>query len=274
MINTKKFTFLEKVGIDPKLLEALTQQNVTLVLGFFDLKFMSPQGVELGNYKLPKSTNDIMKGLVDPMVKEAIKGGLTHVIMKAVNYENKEALTTGKGILTVNDEVLGTVTDLKLNFDIGKPATIKVPHKALSVEQDTANNPPSPSQYIAQSDSSLKALLESPTIPLKQATKMYQPVKGTDPGSRYFAIAYGSGIAVAVRITNMVSIRVEGNLTSEIKNTFHKMGIQDNGTYLSGHFDAKGSNVIPERVVGAVLMGSGLEFTSPMPNLTYIKAEI
>jgi len=112
-------------------------------------------------------------------------------------------------------------------------------------------------------------------VQLKDATEMYQAVKGTSAGSVYYVIAMNDTLRVATRIlSHRVSIRVEGKLTAEVSNALSKVEISTHdGGYASGHFELT-NGVDAGRVIGAVLLGSGLQFTTPLPDVKFLEKQV
>jgi len=107
--------------------------------------------------------------------------------------------------------------------------------------------------------------------PLKDATQMYQPVRGTSGGSKYFVVALSDDVKVAARVQgNAVSVRAEGNLTPKIKAALGSVGMDDKVDYMSAHFTAT-PNASAKKVVGAVLIGCGLDFDTPVPSVDKIQ---
>lgn len=106
----------------------------------------------------------------------------------------------------------------------------------------------------------------STPVRLKDATKMYQKVMGTNAGSTYFVVAMNDRVKVAARIRgNDVSFRVEGDLKQDVIEAFTKVGLSAKAGYMSGHMTCS-PQAPANRVIGAVLLGSGLEFATPVPN--------
>jgi hypothetical protein len=105
-------------------------------------------------------------------------------------------------------------------------------------------------------------------VKLKEATKLYQPVYGTDEGSTYHCIAISDVLNVAVRIKtpSKVSIRVEGHQLGAYKQALINAGLSDSGSYCSVHLAAD-SEELARKCVGAVLFGMGVGFTQVATNL-------
>jgi hypothetical protein len=108
---------------------------------------------------------------------------------------------------------------------------------------------------------------------LAEAAKLYQPVKGTSPGSVYSTVALSETMKVAVRAgADKLSIRVEGPCVSDptIVKKLIEIGFTENkGSHFSMHLSC--GNVPVERVIGAILGSFGMEFKTPVPQLAKVK---
>lgn len=114
-----------------------------------------------------------------------------------------------------------------------------------------------------------EAVIELPVIPLTDAEYLYQPVRGTSSGSKYFLVARAGHIKVAARVQgSTVSIRVVGT-SPEAKNKFLSVGLDEKGDHLSAHFEAN-SQATPHKIIGAVLMGTGIPFDTTLPSVDLI----
>jgi hypothetical protein len=113
-------------------------------------------------------------------------------------------------------------------------------------------------------------------VDLNDATALYQPVRGTSGGSRYFVVGLADGLKVAARILgNAVSIRVVGPSTAVTEKTLKSLGF---GAKDGGHWSVHLScdNTTPQRLVGAVLTAiasDGIEFLTPVPALDKIEGK-
>lgn len=116
-------------------------------------------------------------------------------------------------------------------------------------------------------------------VHLKDATEMYQQVHSTSAGSVYVVVALNDNVRIAARIKGgSLSLRVEGDFSEKVKKALAAQGIQMKGKvkdgagaweYASGHFEC--GNVPPDRVVGAILVASGLPFDSPIPDMKKVR---
>jgi len=118
--------------------------------------------------------------------------------------------------------------------------------------------------------------LKMDKVKLSQATTMYQPVKATSDSSTYHCIGIAGKLKFAARwVSNSnLSIRVEGPVGKHkdplVAAGFNEDYIQKG--YTSVHFNGI-EELIAKRALGAVLMGTGLEFETPMPDLGVINGE-
>lgn len=109
------------------------------------------------------------------------------------------------------------------------------------------------------------------TPTLRDATDLYQPVKGTDEGSRYYVIALAPGFNVAARIKGKenFSMRLEGDLVKEFKQKLKHVGFDDNGTHCSIHMTAETDDLV-RKAIGAMLFSTGIVFDKTATALSSI----
>lgn len=167
-----------------------------------------------------------------------------------------------------------------------EPAEIEVLTKVEDAEDagppaEPMDPKPKKAGKAASKDKSAGGLAQFPTaslkaarVPLSAAEKMYQPVFGTDEGSRYYAIGFTPELAVAVRIkSNRVSFRVEpregGQLTKEQQDILTRAGLNCAGDRASIHLEGHDS-LKRERIVGALMIAiPGM--ISPQPDLSKLE---
>ena len=118
--------------------------------------------------------------------------------------------------------------------------------------------------------------LKMAKVKLSQATTMYQPVKATSDSSTYHCIGIAGKLKFGARwVSNSnLSIRVEGPV-SKFKAPLVAAGFNEDYIqkgYTSVHFNGI-EELIAKRALGAVLMGTGLEFETPLPELGVINGE-
>lgn len=241
-----KYQFLKKIGCISNL-DLLSVNKVKVQLGFKTLTFISEETDKtLFTLPLPVSSNELMKPYAPAGMKKHLAEQVDSFIMGLSDKKVAEAFVEAK--LEAPEWTAPKPSPLKK----------KIPPKA-----------PTPTPTL---DGSLDSLLGSTPVPLLQADKLYQPVKGTSDGSRYFMVARNDKFRVAVRVQGTsVSIRLEGLLTSEQVTKASLLGIKkakDGMGHLSGHYNCE--NTTPQRLVGAVLSDLSAAFDTPIPNINYI----
>ena len=98
-------------------------------------------------------------------------------------------------------------------------------------------------------------------IHLKAAQALGQQVHGTSSGSVYYTIALTDHVKLAARLYKTGSISIRAEWTDDPKDDLKKLqeaGLQMKANYGSLHFDA--ADVPPQRVIGAFLMGTGIDW--------------
>jgi hypothetical protein len=260
-MKTHSYKFLEAIGIEPSLLEQLKGSNIKIALNYWEFILTDQHENKLTYYKLAKSTNELMKpGAVTGPALEVIKGGITKAITDAIAIQKAGGLTHVPEAKPVQKP--DPMADLK--------AAVPTPAKKTAGQVlDDILKPHGKTSGLGTSVG-----LDSKIVKLINADKMYQAVYGTSTGSRYYVVGMVKmGVYhanVAARIQNSeVSVRVEGNLSAAMVEAFSKVGIASKGDYLSGHFTCN-ANAPAARVLGAILMGTGLEFATPMPLATKV----
>ena len=104
-------------------------------------------------------------------------------------------------------------------------------------------------------------------VKLREATKLYQPVKGT--AKRYHLVGASDDIRVAIKWIpgqNNLSIRVEGPGLDAKKKELVALGLDDkNGEYLSLHLTMPDA-LLARKTVGSILMAIG-GIETPLPDI-------
>lgn len=107
--------------------------------------------------------------------------------------------------------------------------------------------------------------IPSDTVKLSVADHLYQPVKGSDPDSKYFCIALSEGLKVGVRLKGSqptkISFRVEGSSlkNNPVKSKLLEAGLTGSESHFSVHMVAA-SKDLTLKSVGALLYGIGCKF--------------
>ena len=115
-------------------------------------------------------------------------------------------------------------------------------------------------------------LANAPLVQLRDANMMYQPVKGTSQGTRYFLVGASTGLRIAARYKGAsLSVRIEGPNFGQHKQQMLACGFTGlNADYASMHLSVV-DPVIAAKALGAILLGLGVPMITPMPNLQLIK---
>lgn len=116
-------------------------------------------------------------------------------------------------------------------------------------------------------------MLTAPTVTMLKAKKLYQPVKGTSSGSRYFMIAISPALRVAARwkmspMSEGLALRVEGAGLSnpDTVKMLEEIGLDAKSpTHMSAHLTV--TNAIEARkAIGALLYAINEDWTTPRPD--------
>jgi hypothetical protein len=121
----------------------------------------------------------------------------------------------------------------------------------------------------------LNKLKTAVTAKLRDASKMYQPVRGTSAGSRYFVVGGNPDLRIAARLQDgTLSIRIEGPAWKKHQSSLQGVGFDmhlDAKDYASVHLSVGDNMVLANKTLGAVLLGLGVQLETPLPNLKFIK---
>lgn len=113
-----------------------------------------------------------------------------------------------------------------------------------------------------------QSVAKAERVRLEEATELYQPVFGTDPNSKYFVVGIADGLKIAARISSdNVSIKVVGPRIAEVKDRLIALGFsgKEHGHW-SVHITC--SHTTPNKLIGAILMGLGVDFETGIPNVS------
>lgn len=116
-------------------------------------------------------------------------------------------------------------------------------------------------------------------VPLRDAKALYQRVVGTSPGSVYVVVAMSDTINVAAKMDGpmALSVRVEGKglddaaTVAKLQSQKLTLKIKETFKYMSQHYPCN-DDAPPQKVLGAILLGSGIEFNTPLPKVAKVKA--
>jgi len=116
-------------------------------------------------------------------------------------------------------------------------------------------------------------LMSAPTVTMLQATKLYQPVRGTSSGSRYFIIALSPALKVAARwkqapASEGLALRVEGKgLTNPYTvKLLEQIGLDKKSeVHMSAHLTVT-NDIEARKAIGALLYAINEPWTTPRPD--------
>ena len=215
-------------------------------------------------------------GLNEGVVGIAKAGGLPNVakapVAAAIKAAFNHALKTNNWQVTVGDSDVTDETDIQLSaddMDGDVPVFEEVQKVATNKHGGTMTSTTEAKQPAPVDGASL------PKVKLKDATALYQPVDGTSSTSIYICVGTAGALKFAARRKNeSLSIRVEGPVAAH-KDALVAAGFNEEYIakgYTSVHFHGI-DLLMQQRALGAVLMGTGLAFETPMPDIKKIGGE-
>ena len=183
--------------------------------------------------------------------------------------------------------LVAAVKQLQKKVEVIKMTTQTVQDKLFDAEGLTSvmdQLPPiATAPQVAPSTSNTKktaAWTEFPLSKLKSATpvqlagadRLYQPVRGSSPSSRYFLVAGNADLRIAARLKGTsLSIRIEGPNYDKHKASIQACGFGSVGdNYASLHLDTS-SLIDANKALGAVLLGLGVKLETPLPDLSLLQ---
>ncbi|MEY9560455.1 hypothetical protein [Sinorhizobium fredii] len=241
---------IKKVGIPQELYDWLIASPIEVKLTATEFRFMAPTGDGWTEKKVAV-TLDLLQSLSAGTITPAKKGALS------------SAVTTVVSELKALAEIHGWVAQPPAEGALGKLPPLNVEPKPLPV----AKPDPWPMFDLAQ-------LMTAPTVKLRDATQMYQPVQGTSQGSRYFMVAAGKGIRIAARYAgHNLSVRIEGSDWGKHATAIAGCGfstVDKKKDYASIHLEVGTDLVMASKTLGALLLGLGIPLETPLPQLQVI----
>lgn len=206
-------------------------------------------------------------GFTPAQVAEVTKSGLSlHLGINTLEIKSPTGVTLQKIKLAAPiNSIMKNTAPPNVKKAVHGAVTSALSHALLTLTPGTATPKPTAPSTV----SSITGLLKSPVLPLEDAEMLYQPVRGTSNGSKYFLVARAGSLKVAARVmANSVSVRVVG--TDPVsKQAFIEQGMNDKGDHLSVHFEAN-HQATPHKIIGALLMGTGIAFDTTLPSVDYI----
>jgi hypothetical protein len=239
--DSQKAFFVKMFGDEwtEKHITPLLNAGITLAVEFFQVKASIPK-----------------PGGIPPVTKHVTLSVSTSTLMKGSATDEQK-----KANLFLVEAFVQSI--MKTAFGASPEATVSLDTTAeLVAAAAPLNTVSAPVATGAPKVVKPKAKPTAQVVHLRDALAIGQKVFGTSGGSIYTVIALNPRVKIAARLKGHgLSIRAEFNGASEHELALLKqLGLQakDGGQYMSTHMDLE--EVPVGRVVGAMLMDSGIEF--------------
>lgn len=247
--NLSGAQLLDLLKIDPELVTWLYQHQVAVVVTVTAVVFKAPDGQELAAVPVKHSHLDRLQ-----------KGTLATDALTGLGAEISAA------IVKIKEDLMSTVGALEL---LKKKQPEDGPLAEPVAEAQVAK-----ASQTAWSVFDTKQLTTAEPVKLRDATMMYQPVRGSSAHSRYFMVAANQDLRVAARYKgSSLSVRIEGPAWEKYKHKIATCGFDNISLekgYASLHL-AVPDDVLAGKTLGAVLLGLGVPLETPVPDLSVIK---
>lgn len=234
---------------------------------------MSSFNALLDKFEVPPATKQMLGdagivGQVMPKAIKLVKGGEV-VDSMPCHQDTVESILNGSATNLVQKATKDSL--LKMISKVAMAATSSPLHEHVVLpggEQMKYDSlPPSAIQATpgyATEIYPLDQIGSGSKVKLVQATKLYQPVHGSDSGSKYFALAFSPKLKMAARWKNSkLSVRFEGDVglySSELQ----AAGVAVHGDYASVHVNVE-TQTQGRKAIGALMVGISAGWTSPIP---------
>lgn len=276
------YTLMPLFGVNENIILAAKNCGVKIEQGSPGTFLIKSEGMVHASIKVQGQAISLAKsGALGPSNKNALKiqfeGGLakacsaSHAVMQT---PPAKAVSIAQGFDAAGEEPTGPNP---MHEKVGKPMPWKqavkldsygniVPAgKAMTTPGAHLKPKPAPSPEGAlfqvapapvgsQSLHSIAALVD--------ATKVYQPTKGSTSGSVYYVFAMFNGLNLSARYKNSrLSIRAEGaGIASSPTQVMalKDFGMDHNGTYMSGHYECVNIAMV-QKALGAVISRIGFQ---------------
>lgn len=256
------FSAMEKLGVSPGLITWLKENPVLVVL--------KVQGFEFAPVSSEVKADPVQVKLTLEHLQQLKAGTLAAASTAAY----KSALE--KVILTTIQQNWALQEAFSNQSDAPSPMSplAKFPKIPLATDDADLTEPSAPPKSAAAWPMfDLNKLKSAPTVKLRDATMMYQPVQGTSTGSRYFMVAANQDIRVAARYQGTsLSVRIEGPFWQKYVANIQAVSfdkVQQKEGYASLHVEVP-DKVMASKALGAVLVGLNVPLETPVPQLGVI----
>ena len=260
-IKSANLAFLLKMGVPLELVSKIKVAGITFKLGVKELQFKDQEGMHLYSNSLPVESALLDSSPMNPAIelyKTEVKALLEQAI--AASLQQVGYVDTDGGFSKVK-AAIDLVNEAEKKKAVIDELAEKLAKEAIADVKKVVPNkwPEKPSKEV---------------ILLKDAGVIYQRVKGTSQESVYVLVAItadnSTKVAARIKGTNL-SVRIEGDFNNKVRDAFINQGLDFKKGYMSGHFTCN-PKVSADRVVGAILMGSGLEYATPLPSMEKVRA--
>ena len=225
----------------------MTAKTISFVLG--DAAWSVPVSLDL--------LHSLHAGKLSPNQKTALQNKVVQAVNDLLNAATAQGYWPPKETPPVQS-VDGPIPQ-------ADPMLSKLP----PLKTDNTASPTAPATGTVQiwPEFDLTKIHKADRVDLSDATHMYQPVFGTSAGSRYFMIAAAKGVRVAVRYKGgQLSVRIAGPHLSKYQKQAEVNQFKINDGYVSLHLDV-GTVMMANKTLGAILLGLGIPFETPLPQL-------
>lgn len=301
--KAKAINALKDAGLPQHYLIELKQPHVDITLDSITGDIIDSKGqAVITNFDITSSFGNVEKAVCTVLDKYKDVGGPGFVAPFAASGASSNVTPPKQPVKVVTGtELLGLLkpklqslyqdaTGENIVDAQGKSAEPKVSMSTIMLDSTYQNEKdallgPDPHDYLAITDQLKHPVLKYPVYPvskmgsgpkilLKDAVALYQPVSASSAGSRYFLVGACPKLRVAARYKGSVlSVRAEGAGVNTMSSTLHSVGLSAGGKdYFSAHFTVT-SKILAAKTLGAVLVGLGLPYDSPIPNMNIALTE-
>jgi hypothetical protein len=201
----------------------------------------------------------------------------------AVLHKLKAGTLDEDALAELRGQIKATIVGIKEGGEmatLGALALLKAPkpkEDVIEPEAATAPDPPAQATVIFKGSWPIfppSEMMNAEPVKLRDATQMYQPVRGSSPNSRYFLVGANEHLRIAARFKGgSLSVRIEGPEWEQHKEQISSCGF-DNISLQKGYASlhlAVANPTVAAKALGAVLLGLGVTLTTPLPELAVIK---
>lgn len=247
------WTILEKLGFYPDVCEKLKSLGYSVTLGTGGLIITATGGFIVGSAAISPTKLSLLK---QGTLQEGSKTLIANQIIAALKKHAPKEF--GQWVVTPE---LEPASKPKSILDIVPP---------INKDPEPPAEPAPKAQAWAEfPEAQMKT---ASLVKLRDATMMYQPVRGTSNSSRYYVIGANKDLRIAARLQgDALSVRVEGPGWGKYKGALTLAGFQkveDSNQYASLHLNVGQNAVLAAKTLGAILMGLGVKLETPLPELS------